>query len=115
MQIDELRIWSVIDPPENTSLTSDRDVAIKDEPLTLNCGVSEPGQPAVEQYRWTRNGHVITEINDAVWNVSQVTISYQANYTCTPVNEAGEGETAELELQVYGIDVYIFYVRVLLK
>lgn len=70
--------------------------------MTLTCGVSDVGQPAVTQYRWTRNGHVIPEISNAQWNVSQVTLNYQANYSCTPVNEAGEGETATVEVEVYG-------------
>ena len=78
----------------------------------LNCGVSEVGQPTVEQYRWTRNGHVIAEMSDAVWNVSQVTLSYQANYTCTPVNEAGEGDTATLELEVFGIFAFFFKFKI---
>ena len=91
-----------IDPPGNTTLTYEPDVVVKDEPMTLNCGVTDVGQPAVTQYRWTRNGHVIPEISDSQWNVSQVTLNYQANYTCTPVNEAGEGETATIEVEVYG-------------
>ena len=70
--------------------------------MTLSCGVSDVGQPAVTQYRWTRNGHVIPEISDSQWNVTQVTLNYQANYSCTPVNEAGEGETATVEVEVYG-------------
>lgn len=91
-----------IDPPGNTSLTYEPEVVVKDDSMALNCGVSDAGQPAVTQYRWTRNGHVIPEISDATWNVSQVTLSYQANYSCTPVNEAGEGETATVEVEVYG-------------
>lgn len=77
--------------------------------MTLTCGVSDAGQPAVTQYRWTRNGHVIPEISGAQWNVSQVTLSYQANYSCTPVNEAGEGETAVTEVEVYG--EFLFFVN----
>ena len=76
--------------------------------MVLICGISDVGQPAVAQFRWTRNGHVIPEISDAVWNVSQVTLNYQANYTCTPVNEAGEGETASVEIEVYGRPTQIF-------
>lgn len=75
---------------------------VKDQPFLLTCSVSDPGQPAVIQFRWTRNGHVIREITGAQWNVSQATLSHQANYTCTPVNEGGEGETADVEVSVYG-------------
>jgi hypothetical protein len=95
-------LFNVTDPPGNTTLIFEPDVVVKDEPMTLTCGVSDVGQPAVTQYRWTRNGHVIPEISDAQWNVSQVTLNYQANYSCTPVNEAGEGETATVEVEVYG-------------
>merc|ERR1740128_97704 len=94
-------------PPENTSLNYEPDVAVKDAAMALTCGVSEPGQPAVTQYRWTRNGHVIPEISGPVWNVTQVTLNYQANYSCTPVNEAGEGDTASVEVQVYAAPMFI--------
>ncbi|XP_046442909.1 hemicentin-1-like isoform X6 [Daphnia pulex] len=94
-------------PPGNTTLIFEPDVVVKDEPMTLTCGVSDVGQPAVTQYRWTRNGHVIPEISDAQWNVSQVTLNYQANYSCTPVNEAGEGETATVEVEVYAGPTFI--------
>lgn len=94
-------------PPGNTTLTYEPDVVVKDGPLTLTCGVSDVGQPAVTQYRWTRNGHVIPEISDAQWNVSQVTLNYQANYSCTPVNEAGEGETATIEIEVFAEPTFI--------
>ncbi|XP_057364590.1 B-cell receptor CD22-like isoform X9 [Daphnia carinata] len=94
-------------PPGNTTLTYEPEVVVKDGPMTLTCGVSDVGQPAVTQYRWTRNGHVIPEISDAQWNVSQVTLNYQANYSCTPVNEAGEGETATIEVEVYAAPTFI--------
>ncbi|XP_045036805.1 hemicentin-1-like isoform X2 [Daphnia magna] len=94
-------------PPGNTTLTYEPEVVVKDGPLTLTCGVSDVGQPAVTQYRWTRNGHVIPEISDAQWNVSQVTLNYQANYSCTPVNEAGEGETATIEIEVFAEPTFI--------
>lgn len=83
-------------------MTYEPEVVVKDESMVLTCSVSDYGQPAVTQYRWTRNGNVIPEITDAQWNVSQVTLGYQANYTCTPVNEAGEGETASTEIDVFG-------------
>ena len=75
---------------------------MKDDSMALTCSVTDPGQPAVTEYRWTRNGHVIPEISGPVWNVSQVTLNYQANYSCTPVNEAGEADTAVVEVQVFG-------------
>lgn len=90
------------DPPGNTTLSYEPEVAVKDRPLLLTCAVSDLGQPAATQYRWTRNGHVIPEITDSYWNVTQVTLNYQANYSCTPVNEAGEGEPAEIEVEVFG-------------
>ena len=94
------------DPPGNTSLTYEPEVVVKDDEMILNCGVSDVGQPSVSQYRWTRNGHLIPEISDFQWNVSQVTLNYQANYSCTPVNEAGEGETATIEIEVFGKSYY---------
>ena len=80
--------------------------------MILNCGVSDVGQPSVSQYRWTRNGHLIPEISDFQWNVSQVTLSYQANYSCTPVNEAGEGDIATIEIEVFGTKRCIDYISV---
>ena len=70
--------------------------------MILECAASDVGRPAVAEYRWTRNGHVIPEMSDSFWNVSQVTLNYQANYSCTPVNEAGEGDTSQVYVQVYG-------------
>ena len=96
------RPYEKTDPPGNTTLSFEPEVAVKDRPLLLTCGASDLGQPTAVQYRWTRNGHVIPEITDSYWNVTRVTLNYQANYSCTPVNEAGEGESAEIEVEVFG-------------
>ncbi len=90
------------DVPGNTTLTFEPQVVLKDGPLVLTCDVSDVGQPAVSEYRWTRNGDAVAEVRGAVWSVDRATLHHQANYTCAPVNEAGEGDTAYLDLAVYG-------------
>lgn len=75
---------------------------IKKTSLTLTCSVDDPGRPETTTFKWIRGSHVVHDITSANWTIESVTLESHSNFTCLAYNEAGEGEPATVNIEVYG-------------
>ena len=71
--------------------------------LTLRCIVEELGVPLSKEYLWIHEkGDYRLQVNSSVYQISNMTIEDESNYTCSALNEVGSGPEGKTEVHVNG-------------
>lgn len=94
-------------PPGPATLVFEPARVVKKGPITLRCSVEDAGRPETTTYRWLRGTHLIQDITTANWTIDSVTLEVESNFTCLAYNEGGEGDPANVYIDVYAPPAFI--------
>ena len=92
----------VTDPPGPAFLQKDVETVIKDESITLTCGVSELGRPPARQFIWRLDGKVVKDVKSFNWTIDPVTLETETNISCVAKNSVGTGIPDFIDIEVFG-------------
>ena len=90
------------DPPGPAFLEKDLDTVVKGDSLTLTCGLTDLGRPAVNRYIWKLDDKEVAQVTTYNWTINPVQLEHQANISCTPENFIGRGKSDSIDVQVLG-------------
>ena len=90
---------SVTAKPENTNLTTaaNTSAVLLNSQVTFHC--SADGSPPPHNYLLTLNGEVLASNSSGYFSIQ---ITESGNYSCVPVNKAGNGEVDSIAIIVVG-------------
>ena len=94
-----LSIFIILDPPENTKLTTTTNISatLKNSNVTFTC--SAEGSPPPHEYRFYRNG---TFLGNSSSGTFQTHVTKSGLYSCVSVNTAGNGEKGSVSITLVG-------------
>uniref|UniRef100_A0A646QD31 Hemicentin-1 n=1 Tax=Hemiscolopendra marginata TaxID=943146 RepID=A0A646QD31_9MYRI len=73
---------------------------IKGKSLNLTCSVDDLGEPPANRYRWYRNDIHLADAGKSQYVIESVSLKTISNFTCTAVNEVGEGLYATKSIEI---------------
>ena len=98
------------DKPKHVSITTSADgnIAVQGQNVTLTCDVSE-AKPPVSEYRFYLNDSILTTVTDAdIFTIHDVKRSeHFGKYKCMAHNDAGDGESDVIVLNITGKSLLI--------
>uniref|UniRef100_A0A182IUJ9 Ig-like domain-containing protein n=1 Tax=Anopheles atroparvus TaxID=41427 RepID=A0A182IUJ9_ANOAO len=93
--------------PGNASMVHFPTIAIKRRSVTFNCSIEDRGNPAASRYRWLRGGKPVLDVVTPSWTVDPVGLDSRTTFSCFAYNEGGEGNVAEVNLEVHAPPAFI--------
>ena len=98
------------DKPKHVSITTSADgnIAVQGQNVTLTCDVSE-AKPPVSEYRFYLNDSFLATVTDVnIFTIYGVKRSqHLGKYKCTARNDAGDGESDSIVLNITGKSLLI--------
>ena len=88
------------DKPSNTKLSVDvlnTSAVVIGSSVVFNC--TTDSHPAPQEYRFLHNEQLLGSNTSGIYHLQ---ISNSGVYRCVPINKAGEGESAVLNITVFG-------------
>ncbi|KFB37688.1 AGAP012343-PA-like protein [Anopheles sinensis] len=93
--------------PGNASMVHFPTIAIKRRSVTFNCSIEDRGNPVATRYRWLRGGKAVLDVVTPSWTVDPVGLDSRTTFSCFAYNEGGEGNAAEVDLEVHAPPAFI--------
>lgn len=93
--------------PGNATLVHFPDVPVKKKSVTFSCGVEDGGNPNATRFRWLRGGKPVMDVVTPMWTVDPVGLDSRTNFSCYAYNDGGEGNMANVELDVHAPPAFI--------
>ena len=88
------------DKPSNTNLSVDvlnTSAVLIGSPIVFNC--TTDSHPAAHEYRFVLEEELLGSSSSGIYHAQ---ISSSGVYRCVPINRAGEGESATINITIFG-------------